>query len=94
MEIFKNPTKQRPRKGQPQPPEYAPPKEVSAWKELALIVQLIEAGVPYGDALHMSPVDANKLLALTSAMKIPPDEREEVEIIGTAADAKAVFGSF
>ena len=45
-------------------------------------------------AWHMSPLDSYRMLAIASADRIPPDEREGGEVMGTKADARAAFGNF
>ena len=71
-----------------------PTAEREAWPEHAIVSTLVSAGIPYMCAWHMSPLDSYRMLAIASADRIPPDEREGGEVMGTKADARVVFGNF
>lgn len=56
------------------------------------MASLVSVGVGYEAAWHMSPLDSRRLLAITSADRIPPAERMDGAVMGTEADARVIFG--
>lgn len=90
---LRNPTTRTPRPGSDGAgPD--PTTERIAWPEHAIVASLLSIGVSYTDAWHMSPLDSWRLLAIAQADCIPPDDRQGGEVMGTAADARAVLGNF
>jgi len=57
------------------PSKPVPTAEAEAWPELRDISALVRAEVPYESALEMSPLEADKMLAIFAAWAIPPSER-------------------
>lgn len=58
------------------------------------MASLVALGIPWADAWHMSPLDSHRVIAIASADSIPPDMREGGVVLGTAASARATFGTF
>lgn len=85
MATLQNPTK--PRKPEPS----RPTAESQAWPEQADILALVRGGIPYDEALAMSPLECDKTLAILSAWAIPPKERTGGTIAGAAA-VDALYG--
>lgn len=88
---LRNPTTRTPRPGS-DGADPGPTAERVAWPEHAIVASLLSIGVSYTDAWHMSPLDSLRLLAITSADRIPPTERIDGAVMGTEADARAIFG--
>ena len=86
---LKNPTKARPRKGDKAP---VPTVEAEAWPELADILSLVKAGIPYEEALEMSPLECSKTLAIFSAWAIPSDRRIGGSVMASKSMIDALYG--
>ena len=68
-----------------------PTVESQAWPEQADILALVRGGIPYDEALAMSPLECDKTLAILSAWAIPSKERVGGVLTGTAA-VDALYG--
>lgn len=52
----------------------------------------MQAGFPYEAALHMTPRNADKFLAIATAASIAPEDRKGGVVAGTKADFDKFFG--
>ena len=68
-ETLRSPTKAK--KDEPS----APVAESIAWPEQADILALVRGGIPYADALDMSPIECERTLAILAAWAIPSKDR-------------------
>lgn len=57
-----------------------PTSESVAWPEQADVLALVRGGIPYEEALQMSPLECDKTLAILAAWAIPAKERVSGEV--------------
>lgn len=74
-----------------EPEQTRPTAESQAWPEQADILALVRGGIPYEEALAMSPLECDKTLAILSAWAIPSKERVGGTVTGIAA-VDALYG--
>lgn len=55
-------------------------------------MSLVQAGFSYDSAVHLSPRDTDKFLAIASATSIAPDDRVGGVLMATGADLDRMFG--
>lgn len=68
-----------------------PTAESLAWPEQADILALVRGGIPYDEALAMSPLECDKTIAILAAWAIPAKERVGGTVTGKAA-VDALYG--
>ena len=83
---MRNPTKAK--KDEPS----APVAESIAWPEQADILALVRGGVPYAEALDMSPIECERTLAILAAWAIPSKDRVGGTVMAGPADIDALYG--
>ena len=85
-ETLRNPTKAK--KDEPS----APVAESIAWPEQADILALVRGGVPYAEALDMSPIECERTLAILAAWAIPSKDRVGGTVMAGPAVIDALYG--
>ena len=68
-----------------------PTAESLAWPEQADILALVRGGIPYDEAMQMSPLECDKTLAILAAWAIPTKARVGGTVTGKAA-VDALYG--
>ncbi len=71
---------------------FDPTAETLAWPDLSLVDDLCSMGIPWGEALELSPVLSAKLVHLRSAKSINPRDRLGGAVRGTMADLLNLVG--
>ena len=66
--------------------------EAEAWPEHAQVLSLMGCGFSYSEALRMSPVDTRRYIHINQSWAIPPEDRLQGSVLGTADDLRAAFG--
>lgn len=85
-ETLRNPTKAK------DDSPSAPVAEAIAWPEQADILALVRGGIPYIEALDMSPIECERTLAILAAWAIPQKDRVGGTVMATPVDIDALYG--
>ncbi len=86
-ETLENPTTAR---GEEQ--SYGPTAEAVAWPEQADVLALVKVGIPYDEALDMSPIECERTLAIAAAWAIPAKRRVGGTVKATTQMLDRKFG--
>lgn len=56
------------------------------------MLALVRAGISWGDALEMSPIETDRVLAIASSWAIPAERRVGGTVDATEADLDRLYG--